>query len=483
MAPVLSGLALRLVGITRSSIWHDEGYTMWLLTNNFIDIVKRDMRDVHPPGYYLMAKIWVSVFGDSVFAIRFFSLIFSVAIIYLVFSIVKRVFNEKAAFWSALFVAFSPFMIRFGQEARMYGVVAFFTTLATYFLVRFIQEKKNHLLIWYALAMILAIYNQYYAFFVVISHWLILSIATPGFWKLKWQEAFKSKLALFNPWWWVANVSIVLAYAPWFYIAFKQVTRISGSYWILPEWITLKTIPSSVMQFIAYTHLDGLYQGILGKGLYWLLALVLIFLGAWLWKIKENRGALIAIYIFGFLPMILVFVVSKLRAPIYMDRYFPFSAIGVFVLWGAAVAFIKSKNLRIISGILLLALMCFGYFMMRHDVNHQMRQLSETVETQAREGDMLLSGELYTYLDGAYYLGYDRLKFLSRPVDGYGETSLFYDKQANYLVDPSEKNTLPDRVWLIGKSGKDYFEPQNWVGWDVITYFESGGLKASLYTR
>jgi predicted membrane-bound mannosyltransferase len=123
--PLLIAALVRLYKITTSSIWHDEGYTMWLLRYDFRGIIERTTRDVHPPGYYLISKPWVEIFGDSAFSIRFLSLIFSVGIVWLVWKIVKEIWSEKAAFWASLFVALSPFMVRFGQEARMYGVVAF----------------------------------------------------------------------------------------------------------------------------------------------------------------------------------------------------------------------------------------------------------------------------------------------------------------------------------------------------------------------
>lgn len=484
LGPILIGIAVRFYKLTYSSIWHDEGYTMWLIRYGFWDIIKRDIRDVHPPGYYLISKIWVSLFGSSVFSIRFLSLIFSVGIIYLLFLMIKKLFNERAAFWSAMFLALSPFMIRFGQEARMYGVVAFFTTLATYFLVNFIYEKKSKWLIWYALAMIVAVYNQYYAFFVVISHWVILAIATPCFFKFHWVDSFKKRIGIFNFAWWIANISIVLAYLPWFPIAYRQVTRISGSYWIKPEWINIRTIPGNLLQFITYTHMDEVFNfGFLGRIFYWLVILILIGAGLYLLKKKENRAKVVSLYVFGYLPMLLVFTLSKIRTPIYQDRYFPFSAIALFAIWGVAIAYLNNKKLRIVLGTVLIIILLVGNYAMHYNVNHKMKQVVDVVKHQKQSNDVVLSGELYTFLDGSYYFNYQDFKLLSEPMDGYGESSLFYDQQNKYVVNPTSMNVLGNRIWLIGKSGKDYFTDNKWSDWSSATYFEGGGLRAVLYTR
>lgn len=484
--PVFFGAALRFWGLISSSIWHDEGYTMWLLRFNFLEIIERTARDVHPPGYYLIAKPWVMILGSSEFAVRTLSVLFSVGIVYLVYKIVEKMFSQRAAFWASMFVAFSPFMIRFAQEARMYGVVAFFATLGTYFLVRFIKEKNNKLLIPYALAMLIAIYTQYYAFFVIIVHWIAVATVTPGFFKLRWGDSWKKKLYLFNPYWWLAGVALFIAYLPWFYVAFKQVTRVDGGYWIKPEWITIKTIPNSIFQFLSYSHLDSIYSlGIEGKLFYWLAAAGLVVLPLILILVKKLPSKLWLFYLYGYLPMVLVYALSELKTPIYQDRYFPFSAVAILAIWGIMIASVKGQKMRDVLGTATLAVFVFGGVIMHIDTNHQMKALSEAVKKEMREGDVVLSGELYTFLDGTYYFGDKNIRLLSDKVSGYGETSLFYDKQSEYLVSEDKISELGDRVFVIGKNGdKNYFSECLWGAKTAKTIFteaKQGGLKAILY--
>jgi len=482
---VVIGFGLRLFELTRSSIWHDEGYTVWLLRYNILDIISRTARDVHPPGYYLIAKPWVGIFGTSVFSIRFLSLIFSVGIIYLSYKIIATLWDKKSAYWTAMFVAFSPFLVRFGQEARMYGVVAFFTTLATYYFIRYVKDKKPVFLIGYTLAMIVAMYTQYYSFFVIISIWLIYAIYTTEFWKFHWIKAIKEANGVFDWKWWLANITLLALYLPWFPVAYKQVTRVGGSYWIKPEWITEKTIPANVAQFISYTHLDLIYNwgGFTGSVIYWLIMLVLIGVGGVLFLDKKKRFLAASLYIFGYLPMILVFTLSKLRTPIYQDRYFPFSAIAIFAIWGCVVATVKNKAARVALGCAFILVMIFGLLVVRVEVNHQMKQVTAEILSEKQPGDQLVSGSLYTFLDGSYYLGYDQIKFMSKPVDGYGESSLFYDQQNTYVVNPALVGTSTTRVWVLGKTGEDYIKSSAIVNWPVAKVIEKGNVRAVLYTK
>lgn len=482
LVPIVVALGARLYGITHSSIWHDEGYTMWLVNYDWGEIITRTARDVHPPGYYLLTKIWVSVFSSSVFSVRLFSVIFSIGIVYFLYRIIERLFNREAAFFSALFLALSPFMIRFAQEARMYGVVAFFTTLASYYLVLFLKERQGRHLIVYCVAMIIAVYTQYYAFFVIIAHWLIVAICTPGFFSLKWAKSLKQKVGFFNPSWWISTIILILAYLPWFPIAYRQVTRVSGSYWILPEWITARTIPNSILQFTVFGHLDSLSSDVWGRGVYWLAAAVLIGSGFSLLLFKGIRKKVLGLLLYGYLPMVLVFTLSKLRTPIYQDRYFPFSAVAIFALWGILVSKIRNIFGKIVAAGLMILILLVGNYYMHHYTNHQMKQLHQAVAEKMQPGDLAVSGELYTFLDGIYYFGDGNLRLLSDGVDGYGESSLFYDQQEKYLINENEIGRTTSRVFVIGKSGdKDYFSDSHWMDYEPEIIFEKDGLKAVLY--
>ncbi|MDD3480656.1 MAG: glycosyltransferase family 39 protein [Patescibacteria group bacterium] len=487
--PLLVGLILRLYKLTASSIWHDEGYTMWLLRYDFAGILERTARDVHPPGYYLLAKPWVSIFGNSVFSIRFLSVLFSLGIVYLVYLIVKEIWNKEAAFVSSMIVAVSPFMVRFAQEARMYGVVAFFTTLATWFFIKWIKERKLKWLYLYIPAMLIAMYTQYYAFFVIISHWAIMLVYTKDVLKFRWLELVKEKVGVFDFRWWLANGVLLAGYAVWFPVAYRQVTRITGNYWIQPEWITWRTVPNNVLQFATYTHFDAVFNsnGILGKIVYIIVISAAIFGGAYLFKNKEKIKVVASMYIFGFLPMLLVYTLSEIRQPIYQDRYFPFSAVAIFAIWGTCIATLKNRYLKYRVIVITFGALLVGNYIMHASVNHKMKEAVNSVKTQKQEGDLVISGELYTFLDSSYYFDYEGIRWMGEPVEGYGETSLFYDQGEKYMI--SEDEVFGEnRVWVIGKTGdKEYWDDDLWRDYRSVTYFEEAGkdngLRATLYIK
>jgi len=111
---------LTLATITKSSIWFDEAFSAFIVRFNFFQIARYTATDVHPPFYYWILKIWTMLFGTSEVAFRSLSVLFGLTAIVFGFLLVKRLFGRRAAFVSLLFMAISPMLIRYGQEARMY---------------------------------------------------------------------------------------------------------------------------------------------------------------------------------------------------------------------------------------------------------------------------------------------------------------------------------------------------------------------------
>lgn len=56
------------LGVGRS-IWFDEGYTLIVESQPFARMMDLLKVDVHPPLYYLL-RMWISVFGSDVMALR-----------------------------------------------------------------------------------------------------------------------------------------------------------------------------------------------------------------------------------------------------------------------------------------------------------------------------------------------------------------------------------------------------------------------------
>lgn len=443
--------------ITKASIWHDEGYTMMLAPMGPLEILERTARDVHPPLYYLVLHYWLGLFGTSELAARSFSALCLLAAVPLVYLLMKRLYSERAAAVAAILVAFSPFLIRYGQEARMYGMVAFVLLLATYSLVRALQGKNRWWWLLYALAIAAGLYTHYYTIFLIAAHWVYVAYLTRT----------PAGTGLKNPWWWGSNVLAASIFALWLPSAIAQFTRVQGGFWIPKP--TASTLPDTILQFLSFSSASWAPTWVK-------IALALLILGSTvaLWvTAKQYRASTVLIASYAMLAPVTVFILSFGR-PIYVDRYFVFAAIGFSCLLAAIIVhgwpLAKHTQVQKLKIAALLVISLAGIYNVYAQATHQMREVGAMVRANYQPGDEIVSGELYTFFDFDYYntTGAATRLYAKNGVNGYGESSLIYDRESEIIVrDLNTIRPVSGYVWMVGKSGegKEYFEqvPDNWV--------------------
>ncbi len=455
---ILAGAILRFWDISKSSIWHDEGYTMMLAPDSVLEILWRTGRDVHPPLYYIVLHYWMELFGTTEAAARSLSVVLMLACIPLGYLLVRRLFTEPAARLAAIFIAFGPFLVRYSQEARMYAMVAFILLLSTYFLVRAVELKSsNKWFVFYAVSISAALYTHYYSIFMILVHWgYVLYISSR-----------KNKRGLFDYRWWLANFVGAALFLPWLPSALAQVKRVQASFWIPPS--NIETLPNTLMQFLVYNNLTEI--GVPAKvGIS--AAFLALVIGLWLYAKKYRSSTfLLASYALA-APILVVLVSVMLSRPIYVDRYFVFSAVAYYALLAVILVqgwpFAKKRGLTAISAAILLVIFMIGNLNVYKYANHQMREIGRVVNEQYQNGDEIISGELYTFFDFSYYnrTATETKLWAKNGVNGYGESSLIFDRADQIVIkDFSNINPPSGYVWVVGKTGqKDYFDkvPANW---------------------
>ena len=214
---ILIAFTLRLTLLGQQSLWYDEGVT-WLLSQmrTLSDLITWTAADIQPPLYYLL--IWNTdlIFGASEWALRFPSALFNTLTVPLIYALACRFSVVRERFFPFLTVilfTFSPLMVYYSQEARMYTMLVFEATLASYLLFRILAHQvepqsspKNYILpVVYALTIASALYTHYFAAFLGIVHALYLLIVL---WQRNWSKflllqiltMFGLSALLFIPW-------------------------------------------------------------------------------------------------------------------------------------------------------------------------------------------------------------------------------------------------------------------------------------------
>ncbi len=216
LGTLLLAFALRVHLLGAQSLWNDEGSSYVQATRGFADIAAHAARDIHPPGYYWLLKIWLVFTGESEFALRAFSLLASVLSIAVTCALGKRLFSPLAGLAAALFITLNTFHITYAQEARMYSLLALWAVLGMWCLVGFLRSPHKIWALALALVNTAGLWTQYaYPFFMLAQGVIVLV------WWIRAGFKFGPVHAL--PYYIGANLLSIALYLPWLPQALAQI--------------------------------------------------------------------------------------------------------------------------------------------------------------------------------------------------------------------------------------------------------------------
>lgn len=99
------------------------------------------------PGYYLLVAISFLIGGVHDYSMLYFSAILGLMIVILSFLIARLLYNLKVAFYSAILVSFSPYLVNYSRSALSVCATTFFLYLGVYLLFKYfknIEYKKSN---------------------------------------------------------------------------------------------------------------------------------------------------------------------------------------------------------------------------------------------------------------------------------------------------------------------------------------------------
>ncbi|GAC1578286.1 MAG: hypothetical protein NVS3B7_11880 [Candidatus Elarobacter sp.] len=125
----------------------------------------------HPPLYYVLERVWLLVFGDSIAAKRSMSAAFGSLVMAGMVWLGSELFRRRAAgFVAAALVAVSPFHVVYAQQAREYALWTLLTVLASALLLRALRCPSMGVWIAYGVATVLGLYTDPLYVTVVAAH-------------------------------------------------------------------------------------------------------------------------------------------------------------------------------------------------------------------------------------------------------------------------------------------------------------------------
>ncbi len=443
---VLLAFLLRLYRLDHQSLWYDEGFSVYLARMSLGEITARTASDIHPPLYYYLLHLWLGPFGDSEFVLRFFSLVFGLLTVPLIYALGRRLLGTASGLLAALLLAISPLYLWYSQEARMYTLVTFLCLATSYLLLRGLEEASKGALFWgfYAFLNVLAVYSHFYAFFVLAFHMLFLSV-----W---WAVNRKGDRLLAGL---LSQGSVVLAYLPWSGFVLRRYAA-DVSYW-RGELVFTEVVRKTLIFFsTGHTILESRAQSIAFiYGAMFLFALVVI-------AFKRTAGGmgslqrLLFLLLYLSLPLALLFLISYQR-PKFHPRYLMLASPAFFLVLAGGLAGLLERgkswrwlpfSLGLASLSFLVATSAYSDFNAYFDIKFtkdDFRSAARHIQSHIQDNEVVIltSGHLFPVF--TYY--YDQNSWYPIP----DEPTLSTERVLNYSVADELNRILAGKegVWLL----------------------------------
>jgi uncharacterized membrane protein len=398
------------------SLWYDETVSAYLASKSVPGLIAHTAGDIHPPGYYLLLHAWTRLAGDTEFSLSFLSLLFSMLLLALTYTIARRLLGSSVALWSGLLVTISPYHVWYSQEVRMYTLGAALGLMCLWFALtvsrmgkpRYArQHADQHVaridippFAAYTLAAAAGLYVLYYFAFLlmalnvyVITHLLLTHE--------------RHRLGA----WLLAQAAAILLYLPWLPVAWRQMTNSP-----VPPWRSPIPLPSILLESWTALSLGQSVQ----PGQIWPLLVItgLLCLLGFQFQISKSRlsnhpspishlqsPVLLITYTFG--PLLLVCLASTIT-PLYHVRYLFTYSPPFYIILGAGLAWLacRTRPLAVVAALALLGGSAFSLYQMHTNPRYapdDFRSAVGFIAKHWRPGDAILINAGYAYTGFLFY--------------------------------------------------------------------------------
>lgn len=474
-------LGWRCFGITYDSLWLDEGYQSIVDAYgqplpNFRQIPERafiykpagpvspsdmlrnfrNLDPLTPPLYQLLLNRWITVFGGSDLALRILSVIISTACVGVVFWVAHKIFGLRAAVFGGLVQAFSPFDICYGQEVRMYGLVALTATLSfgTFVLLLLHQIRGRARLAGWALYVVAtwALINTHYTGLFLVFAEGMLGVAI-AFMRRSWRLFGVLVLA------WI---TVGILWLPWLNLFFQAAAVRTASFYVSrkptiwwPFLALFVRIPCNWIVFLAGKHVVAPAIPIFATSFLSLCAAAVAVP-----KLERSaRIAAILILIWAIVPALVLWAIDVLEnhRVIEIARYMMCTAPAIYILVGVGLARLKLRHRWAVA--LVVAHFAFASInnVAHATLVHQREpwyEMAHALENQVSNDQLVLIAQHYNILCLDRYL---KVPFKQVGVDSTMSEpevdKLLYGQSKFALITAQEgeafKNLIPSRFRVV----------------------------------
>ena len=372
---VALGFGLRVVGLDFQSLWRDEVDALLFAAEPLEELLHTFVEPgQNGPFYFLLLRPWLEAAGTSEFALRFFSVIFGVLTVPLLYRLGRQLFpsQRRTALLAALLVTTSPYLVWYGQEGKMYTLVTFLIVLSMERYLTALSQGGWQRWLAYVAATSLAFYAHLLCVLIIPAQVLIFLMACRRDWRTCWKPWLASLFALTVP------------YVP---LLAWQIPML-----LEPAETGFRFVP---LHQVLFSLMSTYSLGVIHSPEPWALAVfmaLLLVAGLLLFAGGRDRRSVWVLALWLLVPVLVLFGLSHIR-PIYTARYLIFVLPAYLLLLACAVVVVskRSRLIALLAVVMLLALNGWGIVVQaRTPFKADFRGATNYVSGKIEPGDLVV---------------------------------------------------------------------------------------------
>ncbi|MFN6541081.1 MAG: glycosyltransferase family 39 protein [Nostoc sp. EkiNYC01] len=199
----------------------------------------------HPPLYYVMVRLWMQFFGNSVATTRSLSAIISLLAFPGIYWLCLELFQSPLTAWvSVALLTVSPFHVLYAQEAREFGLWMVTILLGSAVLLRAIRLGSKQLWGIYAVTVALGLYTFLFSGLLAIAHGIYVFAVE----RFRFTKSVKAYL--------IATSAGFLAFVPWILTIINSLSEIDRTTASAQTRQSLSILVSGWISNISYLFAD-----------------------------------------------------------------------------------------------------------------------------------------------------------------------------------------------------------------------------------
>jgi mannosyltransferase len=495
--PPLLTLAVVTWQIQGPSYWRDEGATLSAVTRPAGDLLRMlGHADAVHGVYYLMVWAVVRIFGTAELVTRLPSAVAMAVTAIAVAGIGRRLISRRAGLLAGLVFAALPEVSRYGQEARSYATVSALAAVASYLLVRVLNEagpgtgespapggadgpgrppERRRWLIGYGAAVAVLGVVNIFGLVIIPAHGLTVLLASrraraagPGSGGVPGARASGRGL---RRGWLTAIAAAVAVASPVLVYAWQQQ---GAQEWLKPPSLSML---AKLPNLIGSPFLAG--------------ALLLVIIGGVATSRAAGRTAadwparLPALCLPWLLMPPAILILLSFIHPVYTLRYVLYCLPAVAVLAGAGLAALGWRT-GLVALAVVVGIAVPGQLNARRPAAHgdNIRQADRIIAENRRPGDAVLyTGRDARYMAAAYPFGLKELRNVALKRTKTASATL----AGTYLHGPHLRHRLMTRVqrlWVVSVgANRQHLRIMAGLGYRLVRVYQTSDLWLSLYVH